>query len=99
MAKPTSGSYRTGRFFPIPDIGHGTGSARGGPGPAPDNPFPAQVKWAEKGEASGQHHGACLTSSLSAGRTRPLCPYPQTAIYNGTGSTLVASSFLRLQVN
>jgi len=26
-------------------------------------------------------------------RTRPLCPYPQTAIYNGTGSTDDASNF------
>ena len=25
--------------------------------------------------------------------TRPLCPYPQTAIYNGSGSTTVATSF------
>jgi feruloyl esterase len=26
-------------------------------------------------------------------RTRPLCPYPQTAIYNGTGDQNVATSF------
>ena len=26
-------------------------------------------------------------------RTRPLCPYPQTAIYKGTGSTDDAASF------
>jgi len=31
--------------------------------------------------------------ALNPGRTRPLCPYPQTAIYNGSGSTLVESSF------
>ena len=26
-------------------------------------------------------------------RSRPLCPYPQTAIYNGSGSTDDASNF------
>jgi feruloyl esterase len=26
-------------------------------------------------------------------RTRPLCPYPQVAIYRGTGSTNDAASF------
>jgi hypothetical protein len=26
-------------------------------------------------------------------RTRPLCPYPQTAIYNGSGSTDDAANF------
>jgi Tannase and feruloyl esterase len=81
------------RFFPIPDIGHGTGSAGGGPGPSPDNPFPALVKWAEKGEAPASITALASPPALSPGRTRPLCPYPQTAIYNGSGSTLVASSF------
>jgi hypothetical protein len=81
------------RFFPIPDIGHGTGSAGGGPGPSPDNPFPALVKWAEKGEAPASIIALASPPALSPGRTRPLCPYPQTAIYNGSGSTLVASSF------
>jgi hypothetical protein len=81
------------RFFPIPDIGHGTGSAGGGPGPSPYDPFPALVKWAEKGEAPASITALASPPALSPGRTRPLCPYPQTAIYNGSGSTLVASSF------
>jgi hypothetical protein len=81
------------RFFPIPDIGHGTGSAGGGPGPSPDNPFPALVKWAERGEAPASITALASPPALSPGRTRPLCPYPQTATYNGSGSTLVASSF------
>jgi hypothetical protein len=41
------------------------------------NGFPALVDWVEKGVAPQQ----ILASG--AGRTRPLCPYPQTAIYNG----------------
>jgi hypothetical protein len=32
-------------------------------------------------------------NQIEPGRTRPLCPYPQTAIYNGTGSTDDISSF------
>jgi len=27
-------------------------------------------------------------------RTRPLCPYPQTAVYKGTGSTDDAANFV-----
>jgi Tannase and feruloyl esterase len=81
------------RFFPIPDVGHGTGSAGGGPGPSPVDPFPALVKWAEKGEAPASITALASPPALKPGRTRPLCPYPQTAIYNGSGSTLVASSF------
>jgi len=81
------------RFFPIPDVGHGTGSSGGGPGPSPVDPFPALVKWAEKGEAPASITALASPPALKPGRTRPLCPYPQTAIYNGTGSTLLASSF------
>jgi hypothetical protein len=81
------------RFFPIPDIGHGTGSAGGGPGPSPDDPFPALVKWAEKGEAPASITALASPPALDPGRTRPLCPYPQTAVYNGSGSIDVASSF------
>ena len=33
------------------------------------------------------------TAAPPTGRTRPLCPYPQTAIYNGTGDINNASSF------
>ena len=81
------------RFFPIPDVGHGTGSSGGGPGPSPVDPFSALVKWAEKGEAPASITALASPPALNPGRTRPLCPYPQTAIYNGSGSTLVASSF------
>jgi hypothetical protein len=45
------------------------------------NAFPALVDWVENGVAPEQ----ILVSG--GGRTRPLCPYPQTAIYNGSGST------------
>jgi hypothetical protein len=82
------------RFFPIPDIGHGTGSAGYGPGPSPVDPFIALVKWTEKGQAPASITAlAAPPAAVNPGQTRPLCPYPQTAIYNGSGATTVASSF------
>src|SRR5438477_3257973 len=36
---------------------------------------------------------AQTTSGGVVTRTRPLCPYPQTAIYNGSGSTDDAANF------
>jgi hypothetical protein len=81
------------RFFPIPDIGHGTGALAGGPGPSPVDPFAALVNWAENHVAPASITALAAGVALDPGRTRPLCPYPQTAIYNGSGSTDVASNF------
>jgi hypothetical protein len=76
------------RLFRGPGVGH----CSGGPGAQPQNLFNVLVDWVEKGTApdtilakGGQ--GAPPT------RTRPLCAYPQTAIYNGTGSTDDAANF------
>jgi hypothetical protein len=49
------------------------------------NAFPALVNWVENGVAPGQ--------ILNQAGTRPLCPYPQTAIYNGSGATNVPANF------
>jgi Tannase and feruloyl esterase len=51
------------------------------------NAFPALVDWVENGRAPAQ------ILATGGGRTRPLCAYPQTAIYNGTGDPNVAASF------
>jgi feruloyl esterase len=52
----------------------------------------AIAAWVERG-----HKPARLTASrLSTGvvdRTRPLCPYPQIAVYSGKGSTNDAANF------
>lgn len=55
------------------------------------NAFSALVNWVENGVAPEQ----IIASSTVGGvpRTRPLCPYPQTAIYNGSGSTNDAANF------
>ena len=80
------------RFFPMPGVGHCTGALGGGAGPSALNVFAALQNWVENGVAP-----ATLTAQGGSGapsnRTRPLCPWPQTAIYSGSGSTDVASNF------
>ena len=71
------------RFFLAPGVGH----CGGGIGPQPQNLFNTLVAWAE-GSAAPE---SILSSG--GGRTRPLCPFPQTAIYDGTGNPSLASSF------
>jgi hypothetical protein len=71
------------RFFLAPGVGH----CGGGAGPQPQNLFETMVAWAEGGPAPS------MILSSGGGRTRPLCPFPQTAIYDGTGDPNLASSF------
>lgn len=75
------------RLFRAPGVAH----CGGGAGPQPQNLFGALVNWVENGVAPQQ----ILAQSTSGGvtRTRPLCPYPQTAIYNGSGSMDDAANF------
>ncbi len=76
------------RLFRAPGVAH----CAGGAGPQPQNLFGALVNWVENGVAPDviQAQGG---AGAPATRTRPLCPYPQTAVYNGTGSTDDAASF------
>ncbi len=76
------------RLFRAPGVGH----CGGGAGPQPQNLFGALVNWVENGEAPEQILSQITTAGVVT-RTRPLCPYPQTAVYNGSGSTDVASNF------
>jgi feruloyl esterase len=50
------------------------------------------VEWVEKGTAP-QTMAAARVMDGKVVRTRPLCPYPQTAIYEGSGSTDDAANF------
>jgi hypothetical protein len=78
------------RLFPMPGVGHCTG---GGAGPSPVDPFLALVKWVEEGVAP-----EILLAQGGAGapstRTRPLCPFPTTAMYVGKGSLDDVHSFV-----
>jgi feruloyl esterase len=52
----------------------------------------ALERWVEDGAAPDQIV-ASRTSSGVVDRTRPLCPYPQVAVYKGTGNTDDAANF------
>ena len=76
------------RLFRAPGVGH----CGGGSGPQPQNLFGALVNWVENGVAPETILATNVTGGVVT-RSRPLCPYPQTAIYNGSGSTNDAANF------
>ena len=89
------------RLFVVPGMGHCTA---GGPTTDQFDALSSLVNWVEKGQAPEQiiakARGAGsnlvnaeLPASWSATRTRPLCPYPKVARYNGSGDIESASSF------
>ena len=71
------------RLFMVPGMDH----CVGGDGPNTFDMLTALEQWVEKGKAPDQIVAA------KAGRTRPLCPYPQVAAYKGSGSTDAAANF------
>lgn len=76
------------RLFMVPGMFH----CRGGVGPDDFDALSSLVEWVEKGVSPKQ----ILASQSRDGkpiRTRPLCPYPQIAKYNGTGSFDDAANF------
>lgn len=83
------------RLFLVPGMNHC------GNGPATDkfDALDKLVSWVEDGtapeeiEASVRANNAELPADWSKSRTRPLCPYPQQATYNGTGSVEDATNF------
>jgi len=79
------------RLFRAPGVGH-CGSDDTGPWPQNGADFQALINWVENGIAPSQIVGA-TAPGVTPALTRPLCPYPQTAIYNGSGDIYEASSF------
>jgi feruloyl esterase len=76
------------RLFMVPGMAH----CHDGDGPNQFDMISALEQWVEKGKAPDQ----IIASRIRDGktdRTRPLCPYPQVAIYKGTGSTDEAANF------
>jgi feruloyl esterase len=76
------------RLFMLPGMGH----CSGGEGPDSFDKIGVMEQWVEQGKAPVQ-----VTAAHRAGgkvdRTRPICPYPQIARYNGSGSVDEAASF------
>ncbi len=83
--KAVSDGYR---LFMAPGMGH----CAGGDGPNTFDTLTALEQWVEQKKAPD----AMLASHAVRGvvdRTRPLCPYPQIAVYNGSGSVDEAANF------
>jgi hypothetical protein len=78
------------RLFMMPGAQH----CGGGPSTSNIDAFSAVVQWVEKGTAPDRIVGTAPASTPWPGRTRPLCPFPKTAKYVGTGSIEDAASFV-----
>ncbi len=77
------------RLFLMPGMGH----CRGGVGPDQADFLSAIEKWREAGQAPAQITASRAAAQGRTEMTRPLCPYPQVAKYNGSGSTDDAKNF------
>jgi len=77
------------RLFMIPGMQH----CGGGPSTASIDPFAAVVAWVEQGSAPDTLLGTAGNNTPWPGRTRPLCPFPKTTTYNGSGSIEDAANF------
>jgi feruloyl esterase len=73
------------RLFLAPGVLH----CGGGPGPDRFDLLTALEQWVEHDTAPASITATKANSPLS----RPLCPYPQVAVYNGSGDTNDATSF------
>jgi len=78
------------RLFLVPGVDHGFIGA----GPSPTGLMDALVGWVEDGEAPEHLVAELPDDNGRIIRTRPLFPYPQIAVYKGTGSTDDASNFI-----
>jgi feruloyl esterase len=83
------------RVFPVLGMAHCSG------GPATDqfDAFGALVNWVEKGLAPDRIVAKAGPNTPWPGRTRPLCPYPETPRYKGSGSIEDAVSFVCRRAN
>lgn len=76
------------RLFMVPGMNH----CGGGDGPNEFDTLTAIEQWREKSKAPTQMVAEHRTNG-AVDRSRPLCPYPQVAIYKGTGTTDEAQNF------
>ncbi len=92
------------KLYPVPGMGH----CSGGPAADQFDMIEPLVNWVENGtapaavQAKARGTGTSTIAALintevpstwSASRTRPLCPYPQVARYNGSGDMDSASNY------
>jgi feruloyl esterase len=85
-ASTVQSSYR---LFMVPGMTH----CAGGEGTSTFDALAALERWVEKDEAPAQIPASRAVDGV-VNRTRPLCPYPQVAVYEGTGSIDDATNFV-----
>jgi feruloyl esterase len=76
------------QLYMVPGMNH----CQGGVGTDTFDKVAAIEQWMTQGRAPDQIVASHATEG-KIDRTRPLCPYPHVAVYNGSGSTDEASSF------
>jgi feruloyl esterase len=76
------------RLFMVPGMGH----CQGGDGTSTFNMMDAVSAWVEQGKAPDRIEASRVRGGKTD-RTRPLCPYPQVAVYKGSGSTDESANF------
>jgi len=77
------------RLFMIPGMGH----CGGGPGTDTFDGIGTVQDWVERHVPPSRILASHLTNGV-VDKTRPLCPWPERAVYTGTGSTNDAASFV-----
>jgi feruloyl esterase len=77
------------RLFMIPGMGH----CGGGDGTSTFDMLAALDTWVETGKAPDRIEASRVKDGV-VDRRRPLCPYPQVAVYKGVGSTDDAANFV-----
>jgi feruloyl esterase len=87
MGAPATDEFA--RLFMAPGMLH----CAGGPGPNNFDAVAALEQWVEKGTKPAQLIASHATNGV-VDRTRPLCPYPQVAVYTKSGSENEAASFV-----
>jgi feruloyl esterase len=91
LTRRMGGKKRTRKFarlFLAPGMQH----CAGGPGPNVFDAIGALETWVEQGRAPAQLVATHATDGV-VDRTRPLCPYPEVAHWNGRGDVDDAASF------
>ncbi|HEY5666178.1 MAG TPA: tannase/feruloyl esterase family alpha/beta hydrolase [Gammaproteobacteria bacterium] len=78
------------RLFLVPGMGH----CAGGIGTSQFDAQRAIENWVERGIAPDRIEAERVDAEGTVIRTRPLCPYPQTARYRGTGNSDRSGSFV-----
>ncbi len=76
------------RLFMAPGMAH----CGGGEGPNTFDMVSALEEWVERGTPPDRIVASHATNGI-VDRTRPLCPYPQVAVYKGAGSSDEAANF------